>query len=206
MVLMLLSQLIRWGGLAAMLAGALWTVLGPLITFSSEDTLFGLTYEDYNKLLAAPLLLLLVGLAGLHARFAGHAGCLGWTSFVIAFVGLALLLIGNLVASWINPVRGVQISLISTLIVCGGLVLFSIAAMRANVLPRWSRALPILIGFLTPAQYIATGIGTLIFGDEPGLVLWSLFGVGWMLLGYALWLDSRQLGGQPQPSSGQAPG
>ena len=37
-----------------------------------EQPRFGLTYEDYNRLMVAPLALLLLGAFGLNARYAEH--------------------------------------------------------------------------------------------------------------------------------------
>jgi hypothetical protein len=202
MLLMSSSSLIHWSGLTAILRGVWWIVIGFLIAFDLPP----LTADDYYRLLPALLLLLLIGLVGVHVRQAGRTGRLEWTGFVVALIGFVLLLIGNVMVFWFVSITGMFVLLLGSLILCLGCVLIGIAAIRAKVLPRWSRALPILIGFLTPAQYIATGIGTLVLGDEPGLVLWSLFGAAWVLLGYALWSDSRQLAGHPQPSSGQAPG
>jgi len=62
----------RWNGPAAIAGGVLWMVLRPLVATTWHNPNFGLTYEDYNRLMVAPLALLLLGALGLHARCAGH--------------------------------------------------------------------------------------------------------------------------------------
>jgi hypothetical protein len=68
---------------------------------------------------------------------------------------------------------------------------------------------PLVLGLLAPIQYLAAGVGTLVFGAAPGLALWGLFGLGWAVLGYALWAAGRAVPGDPQlparRGSGRAP-
>jgi hypothetical protein len=194
------SSLIRWGGLAAMLGGALWIVMRFLITFEPPP----LDSTEYSRLLPAPLLLLLVGLMAVQAQHVGHAGWPGWTGSVVAFIGLLLLLAGNVMVFWMFSITGILTSVLGTFTLCLGLALVGIATIRAKVLPRWSRALPLIIGLLSPVQYFAS-LGSLIFGDLPGLVLTVLFGTGWAVLGYALWSDTAEPR-QPRSFSGHASG
>jgi hypothetical protein len=82
------GALARVAGPAAVLGGLLWTVLVPAITLTypgrsgweGTQTLLGLAWEDYNRLLPPVLLLLLVGLAGLRRRYAARSGRLGRAS------------------------------------------------------------------------------------------------------------------------------
>ena len=50
------------------MGGVLWMVLRPLISNAWGRPQLGLTYEDYNRLMVAPLILLLAGTWGLSAR------------------------------------------------------------------------------------------------------------------------------------------
>ena len=186
------SALIRWSGLASVLGGMLWAVLGPLTLFAAESPILGLGEIDFIRLLAAPLLLLLIGFLGVHRQHIGRFRWLGWTGFVVAFLGLTLLLIGTVIQAWINILRGGYLALLGSFVLGLGLVLFGIATIRAKVLPGWLRAVPLLLGVVSPTQYFFIGLGSLIFGELPGLVLWGLFGLGWVLLGYALWSGTRE--------------
>ena len=90
------SNLVRWGGLAATLAGALF-VAADLMSLSISPKFpssVSLTSEPYAiqsvlKLIGAALLLL--GLSGLHARQAWSAGPLGTAGALAAFSGTALV-------------------------------------------------------------------------------------------------------------------
>ena len=81
-------------------------------------------------------------------------------------------------------------------------IVLGIATLRAKILPRWCRAVPLLQG-LVPTSYIAVGIFIVnrwdgyweIFGSGFMIVL-ALFGLGWVMVGSALWLENR-----PRPST-----
>ena len=88
---------------------------------------------------------------------------------------------------WIGSEIGWMLFLLGFLIMSIGLVLFGVAAVRANELPRW-RALPLMVG--------VAGLMAFLFG--PFLVaaadlLLTLIGVGWILLGYALWSEKDEM-------------
>ncbi len=193
------SHLIRLSGLAAILGGVLWIAVRLLILLEPPP----FSYDAYNRMFTAPLLLLLVGLLGLSVRRAGGRGRLARTGIVAALAGCALLIAGNVAEFWlvlaqskpnanaayqsgaeevwIGSEIGWMLFLLGFLILSIGLVLFGVAAVRANELPRW-RALPLMVG--------AAGLTAFLFG--PFLVavadlLLTLIGVGWILLGYALW-------------------
>jgi len=195
--------LIRWSGLAAMLGGLLFMVLGPLSYLAAERmTLLGLTEYAYSRMNTASLLLLAAGLAGLYARQAGRLGRLGVAGFVLAFTGLALMVIGNVIESWISDLMfpdvqpgefkpGAQAGwgsvLIGLCVLAVGLALVGSATIQAKVLPRWSRALPLVSGLLIASGFlVALSIGEWGFG----VIVLSLG--PWMLLGYVLWSDQAE--------------
>ncbi len=189
----------RWGSTAAMMGGLLWMVLVPLITLTypgrsgwgRTDTLLGLAWEDYNRMLPAVLLLLLAGLAGLRVRYAGRSGSLGKVGFAVALVGLALMLAGNVVEFWVaGGIREQMTALdlagwigysLGYLLLAVGLVLVGVACLKLNAFPGWN-ALPLLMGLLVLPMYV-----TVTSGNAVGAVLAVPFGLGWVVLGYALW-------------------
>ena len=194
------AKLIRWSGLAAMLGGLLWMVLGFLQGMAESTKVLGLTEGAYSRMNTASLLLLAAGLAGLYARQAGRFGRLGVAGFVLAFIGLALMVLGNVIEWWISDLifadvplgefkpgahAGWGIFLIGLCVLAVGLVLVGIATIQAKVLPRWSRVLPLVIGLLLASGFlVALSIG------EWGLWLIVLsLGPGSMLLGYVVWSD-----------------
>ena len=91
------SRLIRLSGLAAILGGVVWIAVRVLILLQPPP----FSYDAYNRMFAAPLLLLLVGLLGLSVRRAGGRGRLARTGIVAALAGCALLIAGNVAEFWL---------------------------------------------------------------------------------------------------------
>ena len=191
------AKLIRWSGLAAMLGGLLFMVLGFLQSMAESTKVLGLTEGAYSRMNTASLLLLAAGLAGLYARQAGRFGRLGVAGFVLAFIGLALMVLGNVIESWISDLMFADVSpgefkpgahagwgsiLIGLCVLAVGLVLIGIATIQAKVLPRWSRVLPLVTGLLIAAGFLVGSFGVIILS----------LGLGWMLLGYVVWSDQAE--------------
>lgn len=202
------SNLIRWGGLAAMLVGALF-VAADLLSLSISPKFpssVSLTSEPYAiqsvlKLVAAVLLLL--GLSGLHTRQAEAAGPLGTAGFLAAFSGTALV-VGSFWATAsfapamaaMDPVafdagegppgRLAGAFLVSWAASVLGWMLFGVVVWRARVYPR---AAALLLIFGSPL-----GLGTLMVVGFPTGVFFSA-AVAWM--GYALWTEKSIPAHQP---------
>ena len=155
--------LMQWSGLAGIIGGMLWIMLWFLIVFSSDDPPLGLDPTIYIKVLPIPFLLFLATLLGAHAHLVDRTPRLGWTSLIMAGSGLMLLFVGNVMSYWLLSVAGVFIVLLGIIVLFFGMILFTIAALKARVLPSWSRAVPLILGILALPQYIATGVGSLIF-------------------------------------------
>ena len=209
------QRLIRWSGLATMLGGLLFMVLWRLAGMAESTKVLGLTESAYGRMNTASLLLLTAGLAGLYlyARQAGRFGRLGAAGFVLAFIGVALMVLGNVIEWWISDLMfadvplgefkpgthaGWGMFLIGLCVLAVGLVLVGIATIQAKALPRWSRVLPLVTGLLLASGFlVALSIG------EWGLwvILLSL-GV-WMLLGYVVWSDQAEA---PVQSAVRPPG
>lgn len=200
------TKLIRWSGLAAMLGGGLWAGL-EIVTISAwSQSVFGFTYEDYNRIKSFPLLLLMVGLVGFYAPQQSRAGKLGLVGVILGTVGLSLMMVGNVIEFWIGggirygdkaiSTIGWNLVLIGVPTLALGLVLFGLACYRAQVLLGW-RSLAPLLTVLMPALGIGLTLAVRALLREParrelveksGMVASVvLFGLGWTLLGYALW-------------------
>jgi drug/metabolite transporter (DMT)-like permease len=164
------SNLIRWAGLAAILAGVLLVVadlLNLAIGFDddepfSESATTGIyALQSWANLLGA--VLLLIGLVGLYARQSETAGPLGLAGFLVAFLGTALVtgliwaslfIVPNLaveVPAFLDegegPPPGFFLSLITFAL---GWLLFGIATLRARVFPR-AAAILLMIGAVIAA-------------------------------------------------------
>lgn len=188
--------LARWSGFAAIAGGLLWITLGTLIAYAWHNPVFGLTYEDYNRLSPLPRLLVLAGISGFYVRQQGRSGKLGLTGFVMAVAGLTLITLGNVVEFWIGggirfgnkPLShaGWTMVLAGMPVMYLGLILFGAATWRARALPGWRCAAPLiviallLLGIVSDLLVRWSGI------QVSGPFLASIgVGAGWILLGYA---------------------
>jgi hypothetical protein len=180
------SDLIRWGGLAAIWGGVLWALwnagLEFVIGWGEPPSPAYERYEAYNRVMPVILLLLVAGLLGFYAaqKGGGH-GWLGSASLIIALIGFTLLFVGNVAEFWVfnaqpyGEANGRDNSwtlyLLGVLTLAIGSVLFGIATLRIKILPHRA-AMLFTVG---SAAAVVPGFGML------------LFGTGWAWLGYALW-------------------
>ncbi len=193
------SNLVQWGGLAAILSGALLIVFVLLSEVAPEGFFY---------LYILVLLLLVVALYALHARQAGQSGLLGRIGFVVALIGtggLAMLFVVVGVAETLfgfdlDELPGALGLLFFVLFLAFmvGIVLFGIATIRAGVLPRIAAVLfafgllvGLVIDLLSGAFFVeeATEWGFYIGG--------TAFAVGLIWLGYAAWSGRGASAGQP---------
>jgi hypothetical protein len=196
------SNLIRWAGLAAILAGVLLVVadlLNLAIGFDddepfSETATTGIyAFQSVVNLLAA--VLLLIGLVGLYARQSEAAGLLGLAGFLVAFLGTALvtgLLWASLfivptlaveVPAFLDQVEGPPPGFFLTFITFAvGWLLFGIATLLARVYPRIPTILVMIGAVIAVLPLPFTGIVLAI-------------AVAW--LGFALFTGREALTEQP---------
>jgi hypothetical protein len=181
------SDLIRWGGLAGMLAGAAFIVLmlipeGPPGSFLY--TLNGLVF-------IVAVLLVLVGLAGFHALQKGNYGSIGRAGFYTVIVAATAQIIAQ-VGSMLGSTAFRFLDFLGLLGVMVGLVLYGAATLQARVLPRWCG-----VGFIVGLPlWIVVSV---VLGNEYGGSLGGLlFGFLWLALGYMLW--SRRSTATKQPA------
>lgn len=163
----------------------------PLVTPFLGFGTYEEVYATYGKMFLPIYLLFLIGLVSLHARISGRAGRLERRGFQVALIGLAMNLIGNVGDYWLGeevlhqPLWGISFAfgtLLGTLVYMVGSVLLGIAILRSRVLPRWSGWTLII----APTLGVASGLW-LVKHLPSGLVL--PVGLGWILLGYALWWE-----------------
>lgn len=163
------SNLVRWGGLAAVVGGLMWVIKGGTIL---------LTGQQPPAVFEAALPLFAVGLLGLHARLDGRGGSLGKAGVLVAYAGLAsaaIVLIAPL--SPFYAVAGFGPFL--------GLVLLGSATPRAKVFPPTWSALPLAMGLGGPLLILAGG-GLALISERLLEIPIVLVGLAWMLLGYSM--------------------
>jgi hypothetical protein len=192
---MVSPNLIRWGGLAALLAGAFFIVeaaAGPFI---------GDFHWAFHALDAPAHVFLAAGLVGLYLwqTRQGRFGWLGTLGFILIVAASVVIALGGLIIVYIDGVLGANEEALNDIIhpleilVTIGAVLFGMATMRVNVLPRGG-ALLIIIGALVYLGIKIVGVGP----EWLISVAVAILGAGWAWLGYALWSESGGLVEQPQ--------
>lgn len=196
------SSLIRWSGLANLIAGillALFALFHPADV--NHTTMLQTPWVAEHTVGIAALSLTLLGLLGIQARQATQAGGLGWIGFVLALIGTAYL-VGDLrFDAYLFPIvaqhapdlvaipgplftetTAVIIPLTEVLFFGVGFVLLGIAIMRARQLPRWAGLL-LVVG--APLFIVGPPISWVVF--VLGAIL---LGAGLSWLGYTLWSTS----------------
>jgi hypothetical protein len=197
------SDLVRRGGLAAMVGGALFVVSAlliaamPLGCIGHECELRPMRETGVaGALLMLALLLVVMGAAGLvvRVRRAGRLGRLGKTGIVVAAAGAALPVIGGLVQGVIfegdYPLMPLFV-IPGVLALVVGFALLGLAVLQARVLPRWVAVL-LVVGSLA----------MLGFNDQNARALMAIpNGIAWAVMGYLLWSDKGEPAQRPARTS-----
>ncbi|HZY66460.1 MAG TPA: hypothetical protein VFE21_11350 [Rubrobacteraceae bacterium] len=176
-------DLVRWGGLAAVLAGVAWAVAGivhfamvyPEAGAGPLDSTAMYLIESAHAVAEAGMLGALLGLRALQAPAYGRLGAAG---FALAFLGSALLCAITVIATITGDALGETV--LGSIFVSGvlgwfvGFPLLGIATLRARVLPRWCGVL--LLAYFPLFVFLLASYGW------GGLA----FGLLWLALGYAI--------------------
>ena len=85
------SNLIRWGGIAALIGGVLYVLTGIMSLFAPQEEVLD-SFTDYliEVLFVLALVGTLVAIAGLNVLLKERYGRLGAAGFLTAFVGYVL--------------------------------------------------------------------------------------------------------------------
>ena len=204
------SNLIRWAGLSAMVAGIIFAGIQPI---HPPDVLSSVNTSPFiiiTSLKTAMSLFGLFGIAGLYARQVEETGWLGLAGYLLlsifyavqmcfSFVEpLILPLLTTVAPTFVESVLGMAsgaggpmnlgalatvYSLVSVLYLLG-LLLFGIAMFRARILSRWAAG---LLAFSGPLAIIMVAL--LPHQLERLAAMPMGFALAW--LGYALWSERR---------------
>jgi len=175
------SNLVRWGGLAALLAAVMYVGTGIVSLFAPQGPVFT-SFSDYliEVMFVIALLGTLAAIAGLHALQRERYGRLGAAGSLTAFVGHALMLVAATATALAGREALDALFPLGVLVALVGLVLLGAATLRARMLPRWCGVLLIAVLPLSAVLDIATG-------GAGGIVL----GIVWALVGYTLLSNSN---------------
>jgi hypothetical protein len=177
------STFIRWGGLAATLAGLLYFVgyagmadlLRPSISNLGGHVMLGLAG-----------LVSLIALVGLLAADAGRSSSPGAAGYVLSFGGAALFSIANLAEGIWRAQFGEGLFGVGLIMTTVGVVVLGIGVRRAKVLPAWA-VWPLAIGWVA---FLPVANSPAVLGVDPfvAAVLGAgMLGIGWLAVGYVLW-------------------
>jgi hypothetical protein len=189
------SNLIRWGGLATLFAGAFFIVEAVAVPFIGD------VHWAFHTIDAPAHALLAVGLIGLYLwqRRQEPLGLLGTVGVILIVTASVLITLGGLVLIFVDGVLGTEAEVLNDivhpleLVVMMGAVLFGMATMRVNVLPSGG-ALLIIIGALVYFGIKIVGVGP----DWLISVAVAIVGAGWVWLGQALRSESGESVQQPK--------
>jgi hypothetical protein len=219
------SNLIRWAGLAAVVAGLIYGGIQPIHPSDAVASVTTPAWAIITTLKTAMCFLFLLGIGGIYARQANKAGWLGvagfllfslswWlqTAFVFAetfifpplsnttprFVDAMLAYIGGRpdeITVDLGTLPAIY-SLLGLLYMLGGL-LFGIATFRANILPRRAAGLLAATALLTPlAAFLPHNIQRLAAMPMGLAIAW---------LGFALLFERRVRTRESVSGSGNIP-
>ena len=216
------KNLIRWAGLAALVAGICFVVLEliePPVVLASVTTP---RWAIVHALSIAMSLFGLLGVTGIYARQAERAGWLGLIGYLLYSLWLVFSFTFTFFETFILPLLAAEApafaeaylvvisrsagemtfaaltslwDLSDILFLLGSLV-FGIATLRAGILSRWAA------GMFTVGIGVAPAYGLLPTALQPLVALPIGLGLAW--LGYSLWSERRAPAAQPAPGRGMA--
>jgi hypothetical protein len=217
------TNLMRWAGLSAILAGLCFLVIG---IFHPENVPSAVTTATWvNAHIAAFALGFfgLFGMAGLYARQAEKTGWLGLAGFLLFTLWMTLVSGFSLVEAFVLPKlvtespafvesflgmfsgvpSQVDLGILPTLwnisgpMYILGLLLFGIATVRARVLPRWA-------GLLLALNIVWAPLGAVLPPAYQSMIMIPI-GIGMAGLGYALFSERHEKASELSPTRSTQP-
>jgi len=206
------DNLIRMTGVAAMLAGVGFIVVGLFHPLNVPASVTTATWANVHIVAMAMALFGMVGMAGLYARQAEKIGWLGLIGYGLFSLWLALVLSFSLVEAFILPglatespayvaallgmfsgtASAIDLGALPTLwdlsgpMFILGPLLFGIASYRARILPRGAAALQAVAALLVP-------VGGLLLPPQYESLVMVPVGLAMVWLGAALFAERQAL-------------
>jgi hypothetical protein len=159
------TNLIRLGGLAAIVAGILRGI-NSFLPSSNPNVTISILYLLTD-------IFLLFGIMGIYGFQHQESGSWGFFGFVLAIVGLAIIRTGSMSGINLYPIGA------STFTV--GMSLFAVGAWIANKLPRWVSVLWVLSTIVGFMGYFIPGLNLLF------VMSGAIFGIGFAGAGMKIW-------------------
>jgi hypothetical protein len=204
------TSLIRWSGVALLLAGALIAV--PILfhpSYADPQALMRPVWVPIHTALTISAILALFGLVGLYTRLRERSGWFGLIGFVLIFTGTALFVAGLSIEAFVLPALASSAAgqtllepagplfggplnvflLLTSGIFSLGCLLFCVAILRSGIDGRWVGLLllgGILLAFWPPLP------------DLVGIIGGVSLGLGFIWFGYILLARSGERAVQAQ--------
>jgi hypothetical protein len=182
---MLVSSVIRWLGLCAVLGGICRALMTPIELAWGVDNTVALLIGGVTG-----SIFIILGTVGIYLYQAEKTGILGFIGFVFTSLGNILVCSMVLISLFVNtalmqpqileqdlPGPIIPIRIIMLIGISLGYVLLGFVTIRARMLPSWAGALMILFVILSFIPFTGNYIA----------VVWGLFYIG---LGWAVWSKS----------------
>ena len=204
------SNLIRWAGLSAMIAGICYMLVGVFHPANVASSVITTQWVVVHYLACAMCFFGVLGMAGLYARQVKESGWLGLVGFVLLTLWFVLVMgftfveafilprvataVPAFVEGWmgmlVGPASKFDLGVMPTLwtlsgpiYILGGL-LFGIGTFRARILPRWAGVLLAVGTLMAPIAALLPN------ASQPKIAIPVGLALAW--LGYALWSERRE--------------
>jgi hypothetical protein len=182
---MLVSSVIRWLGMCAVLGGICRVLMTPIELAWGVDNTVALLIGGLTG-----SIFIILGTAGIYLYQAEKTGILGFLGFIITSIGNILVCSMVLITLFVNTALKqpqileqdlsgpiIPIRIIMLIGISLGYILLGYVTLRAKMLPSWAGALMILFVILSFIPFTGNYIA----------VVWGLFYIG---LGWAAWAKS----------------
>jgi len=187
------------GGLAATTLGLLYVLQarGMTLGFTEKALLKGHYEGPVGTLL---LVGALAAIAALHFILRRRYGRWGALAYASAIGGIAMVVFGFLVSGAASDTVfyvGISLLIVGVVVASTGMVLLGKVTIESRVLSRWCGIA--LIAGSPPGVAILFLFSTplVMAGILPGEIGWTLAGIPWMVVGYALFRVAKLLREQP---------
>jgi hypothetical protein len=224
------SNLIRWAGFSAMIAGIFFVLVGMLHPLNILSSVTTSQWAIVHILATAMGFFGLLGLTGIYARQVEESGWLGLVGYILMSLWLVNLshftfievfvlpplvtqaptVVESVLGIFTKSAGEINLGALATLYDLNGFIgymiggtLLGIATFRARVLPRWAGALLAMGALLVPFAAVLPPVHEAKVTIPGGLAL--------VWLGYSLWAERRQRAvehvpdrasaGSPQPEA-----
>jgi hypothetical protein len=164
------TTLIRWGGLAAVLAGVL-RAAASFWTSAERSVALELLYLLVD-------ILILFGILGVFAFLVERFGVAGFLGFLLGVVGTAII------AGPDGELGGVDMYAAGSAVLAVGLVLLAVGSWNAAMLPHWVPVLWVLTAVLGSVGVAVDGLDTLF------VVSGVTFGLSFIGAGVRVWSET----------------